>query len=232
MSELRRFFRRLWSFLRADRAERDLADVVAPLLLVSEIRTVAADTLWMSPQYGRDTVAIHFTWKPLPTGVERALADVLTCIGEKCTLDQAGLRLAANGERHLKGAGDMARLFAGAPDALARTRESPRLPGATIDDRIAITAKLDEAARCDAVLLVVPAQALREVSSAIAPLITNGMPVVACAKGIERGTRKFMTEVIAEWLMWADQKHRAEAPEQKWPYYYAGQILDHLEKDG
>lgn len=83
-------------------------------------------------------------------------------------------------------------------EALARTRESARLPGARIDDRIAITAKLDAATRCDAILLVVPAQALREVASAIAPLITNGMPVIACAKGIERGTRRFMTEVIAE----------------------------------
>lgn len=85
-----------------------------------------------------------------------------------------------------------------AADALARSRESPRLPGARIDDRIAVTATLEDAARCDALLLVVPAQALREVAVALAPLVTNGMPVVACAKGIERGTRKFMTEVIAE----------------------------------
>ena len=83
-------------------------------------------------------------------------------------------------------------------DTLGRTRESPRLPGARIDERIAITAKLDEAVRCDAVLLVVPAQALREVAAALAPLVTRGMPVMACAKGIERGTHKFMTEVIAE----------------------------------
>jgi glycerol-3-phosphate dehydrogenase (NAD(P)+) len=83
-------------------------------------------------------------------------------------------------------------------EALAHTRESARLPGAKIDDRIAITATLDEAARCDAILLVVPAQALREVAVALAPLVTNGMPVIACAKGIERGTRKFMTEVIAD----------------------------------
>lgn len=83
-------------------------------------------------------------------------------------------------------------------DTLARTRESPRLAGIRIDERIAITAELSEAARCDAVLLVVPAQALREVAAALAPLITNGMPVIACAKGIERGTQKFMTEVIAE----------------------------------
>ncbi|HWV42956.1 NAD(P)H-dependent glycerol-3-phosphate dehydrogenase [Pseudorhodoplanes sp.] len=83
-------------------------------------------------------------------------------------------------------------------ETLARTRESPRLPGAKIDARIAITASLDEAVRCDALLLAIPAQALREVATALTALITNGMPVIACAKGIERDTRKFMTEVIAE----------------------------------
>lgn len=37
---------------------------IAPLLAVSEIRTVAADNLWMSPSYRRDSAAIHFTWRP------------------------------------------------------------------------------------------------------------------------------------------------------------------------
>jgi len=36
---------------------------IAPLLQISEIRTVAADTLWMSPCYGQPCVALHFTWK-------------------------------------------------------------------------------------------------------------------------------------------------------------------------
>jgi xylitol oxidase len=57
-------------------AVRDLADLVRPVLQVSELRTVAADRLWMSPQYGRDTVAIHFTWHPDPAGVERVLAEL------------------------------------------------------------------------------------------------------------------------------------------------------------
>jgi alditol oxidase len=39
-----------------------LGDLLAPVLQISEIRTVAADDAWMSPSYGRDTVAIHFTW--------------------------------------------------------------------------------------------------------------------------------------------------------------------------
>ena len=41
-----------------------LRDRLSPLVLVSEIRTVAADELWLSPAYRRDSVAIHFTWRP------------------------------------------------------------------------------------------------------------------------------------------------------------------------
>jgi alditol oxidase len=41
-----------------------LHDQVSPFLLISEIRTIAADHLWMSPCYQQDCVTIHFTWKP------------------------------------------------------------------------------------------------------------------------------------------------------------------------
>ncbi|MCS7461349.1 FAD-binding protein [Paenibacillus doosanensis] len=40
-----------------------LRERIAPLLYVSEVRTVAKDSLWMSPCCGRDSVGIHFTWK-------------------------------------------------------------------------------------------------------------------------------------------------------------------------
>ena len=40
-----------------------LSEQLAPLLLVSEVRTIAADDLWMSPCYHQDSVALHFTWK-------------------------------------------------------------------------------------------------------------------------------------------------------------------------
>jgi glycerol-3-phosphate dehydrogenase (NAD(P)+) len=83
--------------------------------------------------------------------------------------------------------------------ALNERRESPRLPGVRIDDRIAATAALDQAMAVDAALVVVPAQALRSVAMAIAAHAKN-IPVVACAKGIERGTHRFMTEVIEECL--------------------------------
>lgn len=44
-------------------AIRDLGEQIEAELQVSELRTVAADELWMSPQYRQDTLAIHFTWK-------------------------------------------------------------------------------------------------------------------------------------------------------------------------
>ncbi len=48
-------------------------DRFAPLVQVSEVRTVAGDDLWLSPSYGRDTVAIHFTWRPDAVAVTRVL---------------------------------------------------------------------------------------------------------------------------------------------------------------
>jgi alditol oxidase len=57
-------------------AMRGLGDRLEPLLLVSEIRAIAADELWLSPQYGQDTVALHFTWTREPEAVGDVLADV------------------------------------------------------------------------------------------------------------------------------------------------------------
>ncbi|HTT25049.1 MAG TPA: D-arabinono-1,4-lactone oxidase [Candidatus Sulfotelmatobacter sp.] len=45
-------------------AVEKLSDQISPHLMISEIRTIAADELWMSPCYKRDNVALHFTWKP------------------------------------------------------------------------------------------------------------------------------------------------------------------------
>jgi error-prone DNA polymerase len=64
----------------------------------------------------------------------RALQDVLTCIREKCTIAEAGLRLEANAERHLKSAKEMARLFAGHEDALRRSVEIARACTFSLDE--------------------------------------------------------------------------------------------------
>lgn len=52
---------------------RELSDRVSPLLLVSEIRTVAADDLWLSPNYRRAGIGLHFTWQPEQEAVENLL---------------------------------------------------------------------------------------------------------------------------------------------------------------
>jgi alditol oxidase len=57
-------------------ALRDLRATMQELVQVSELRTIAADTLWLSPQHRRDTVAIHFTWALDQSAVERALAEI------------------------------------------------------------------------------------------------------------------------------------------------------------
>lgn len=50
-----------------------LGERLRGLVQVAEIRTIAGDHLWMSPQFGRDTVAIHFTWVSREAAVRRAL---------------------------------------------------------------------------------------------------------------------------------------------------------------
>jgi alditol oxidase len=59
--------------LEAIGAVRSLSGEIRPLLQVSEIRTVAADRLWMSMSHGEDVVGIHFTWKPEQEAVEDLL---------------------------------------------------------------------------------------------------------------------------------------------------------------
>jgi len=55
---------------------RRLGSLLAPLLFVSEIRSVAADTLWLSPFFEQDSVAFHFTWQPRPAEVLALLPQI------------------------------------------------------------------------------------------------------------------------------------------------------------
>jgi glycerol-3-phosphate dehydrogenase (NAD(P)+) len=86
---------------------------------------------------------------------------------------------------------------AGNAEHLASKRESRFLPGVKLEDSIKVTRALAEASRNDAILLVVPAQAMRSVVKSLAQTMPDNTPVIACAKGIEHGTHKFMTEIIA-----------------------------------
>ncbi len=87
---------------------------------------------------------------------------------------------------------------AGNAAQLMKTRESPFLPGLKIDESILLTGNVADAVRASAILLVVPAQAMRAVTTIVAPYLTRGTPLIVCAKGIERATKKFMSEVVAE----------------------------------
>ncbi|MEU4286586.1 D-arabinono-1,4-lactone oxidase [Kribbella sp. NPDC026596] len=80
---------------------RTLGNQFAPVIQVSEVRTIAADDLWLSPSQGRDTVALHFTWiqdeaavRPIVANLEAALAplDVRPHWGKVFAADAATLR--------------------------------------------------------------------------------------------------------------------------------------------
>jgi glycerol-3-phosphate dehydrogenase (NAD(P)+) len=72
-------------------------------------------------------------------------------------------------------------------------------PGTKLESGIEVTADLARAlSKTEAVLAVVPTQALREVMVAADKYVPSGTPIVSCAKGIERGSHKFTTEVIGE----------------------------------
>jgi xylitol oxidase len=67
-------------------AMRRLGDRIARVLLTSEIRTIAADDLWLSPAYQRDCFALHFTWLPdraAVTPVLAAMEDALLPLGAR-----------------------------------------------------------------------------------------------------------------------------------------------------
>ena len=78
-------------------------------------------------------------------------------------------------------------------------RENPRhLPGVRLHDAIEATDDLGSLGGCDLVLAVAPAQYTRETLAAFAPHARAGLPIVLCAKGVEQGSLKLMTEVLAE----------------------------------
>ncbi|THD47582.1 MAG: NAD(P)-dependent glycerol-3-phosphate dehydrogenase [Bradyrhizobium sp.] len=81
--------------------------------------------------------------------------------------------------------------------ALAQTRLSARLPGVALAQSVVVGKDVGALASCDAALLVVPAQATRNAAAHLSDAM-GPRPLIACAKGIERGSQKFMTEVVAE----------------------------------
>ncbi len=92
-----------------------LASRIRPLLMVAELRTIAADPLWLSPQYDRASVGLHFTWRRRQREVEAVVGDI----------EQALAPLGARphwGKLFTMGAGSAAGLYPRAPD-FARLRD-------------------------------------------------------------------------------------------------------------
>ena len=73
---------------------------------------------------------------------------------------------------------------------IAATRNNPKLPGVRLDAAHRRDRDIARAARADIILIATPAQNLREAVTALAPHLAKATPVIACAKGIERGTQQ------------------------------------------
>ena len=81
--------------------------------------------------------------------------------------------------------------------SVAATGRSDRLPGVVLSPAVVATSDLYDLARCDAILVATPAQSSREMATRLAG-VPGSAPLVSCAKGIERVTHAFMTEVLGQ----------------------------------
>lgn len=92
-------------------------------------------------------------------------------------------------------------LWAQEPETVAAingTHTNPAyLPGVDLDPAIEATAQVSEVATCDALLIVSPAQHLRDVLGSLRPFVRQGQPLVLCCKGIEQTTGLLMSQVAA-----------------------------------
>ena len=74
------------------------------------------------------------------------------------------------------------------------------LPGVPLDPAIEATDRFADAAICDMLLMVTPAQHFRAIASELKPIVREGQPLVICSKGIEQATGKLMSQIAAELL--------------------------------
>jgi glycerol-3-phosphate dehydrogenase (NAD(P)+) len=89
----------------------------------------------------------------------------------------------------------------GVRQSIAATRQNSLfLPGVTLSDAVSATGDVAALGTCDFVLAVPPAQYVRATLEPFAAHLPNGLPVMLCAKGVEQGSLKLMTEVLAECL--------------------------------
>jgi glycerol-3-phosphate dehydrogenase (NAD(P)+) len=84
--------------------------------------------------------------------------------------------------------------------SLRERREAPRLPGVKLPETIEPVSDVAALGLVEALILAVPTQALRSASTLLAPSLPEGLPVISAAKGIEQGSGRFTTQIIAEAL--------------------------------
>jgi glycerol-3-phosphate dehydrogenase (NAD(P)+) len=93
-------------------------------------------------------------------------------------------------------------IWAYEPETLADIREHHRnalyLPGVKLDPAIEATARLNEVANCDFLLMATPAQHVRAIAAELAPYVKDQQPLVICAKGIEQASGRLMSQVLRE----------------------------------
>ena len=96
------------------------------------MRRALSQRLALARETGLPLVAVNDVLMHAPE--RRELADVLTCIREHRTLDNAGRLLSLNAERHLKGPREMTRLFTDVPDAISETTRILARIGFSLDE--------------------------------------------------------------------------------------------------
>ena len=93
-------------------------------------------------------------------------------------------------------------IWAYEPETLAGINQNHRnetyLPGVKLDRAIEATARLNEVANCDLLLMATPAQHVRKIAGEIAPYLKPEQPLVLCSKGIEQATGKLISQVVEE----------------------------------
>ncbi len=93
-------------------------------------------------------------------------------------------------------------IWAYEPETLAGINQNHRnetyLPGVRLDRAIEATARLNEVANCDLLLMATPAQHVRKIAGEIAPYLKPEQPLVLCSKGIEQTTGQLISQVVEE----------------------------------
>lgn len=83
-----------------------------------------------------------------------------------------------------------------AAERIERSRNNPRLPGVRLPEAVQVVSGAAALGEAACLLLVVPAQSVRDAAAALADHVAPDRPLVICAKGIERLSDRFLSEVV------------------------------------